>query len=358
MRIIHLSDIHLSKSNYKEFINFYQDALIKDLISFNKDKKIDVIVVTGDLVDKGGESLYDIDDFQDKSHYSCPYKIFEEIFIEPIILALDFPKENFLFIPGNHDIDENEILLKEEYGLSRTISVDNIDHYLEENSSFKHSHRIKKFKEFEKEFHLKNFNYHFTNNQSIFVYNDIGVNVGFVLVNDSWRCKSQKLDIDKGLFFGVNQIYDGLKILKNKDTELNIVLMHHPVEVFNEKNELERCFSISNIGFYLYGHYHSSEFKKHYQGSTDKCFGIRGRASVNKISEKSSSYSPGYQILDLNYEFKNIKMIIHYRQYKHEFNHFDYDPDACLGGRDTVDIKKHNLKVKPHSLDRSLFESK
>ncbi|MCL9803888.1 metallophosphoesterase [Flavobacterium amniphilum] len=358
MRIVHLSDIHLSKDNYQDFENYYKDALIGDLVDFNKAKKIDVIVITGDLVDKGGESLFEIDDFQDKTDYPCPYKIFEEAFIAPIVTALNLSRENFLFVPGNHDVDESEILLKEEYVLSKTLDFNNVNQYLKENLSFKHSYRIKKFKEFEKKFHNENFNYEYTNNQSTFVYKSDRVNVGFVLVNDSWRCRSQKLDIDKGLIFGVNQIYDGMNFLKRKETNLNIVLMHHPVKEFIDKEELERCFNTSEIGFYLYGHYHSNDFIKHYEGYLDKCFGIRGRASLNRISEKESSYSPGYQILDLDFEFKNVKMIIHYRQYKYKRNQFDYDTDACSGGRETVEINKHNMKSKPHSLDRRLFELK
>jgi len=129
MRIVHLSDIHLSKSNFDEFKNTYCEALIRDLISFDKEKKIDIIVITGDLVDRGGHSLYSIDGFEDKSIYSNPYSIFEKIFINPIISALGFSKENFLFVPGNHDIDEREILIKEEYDLKKILSIDNIDNH-------------------------------------------------------------------------------------------------------------------------------------------------------------------------------------------------------------------------------------
>lgn len=334
MRIVHLSDIHLSSCNCNDFENYFRDALIVDLLKFNNPKKIDVIVITGDLVDRGGHSLYEIDKYKDKKIYPSPYYIFEEVFITPIIKELNFPKENFLFIPGNHDIDESSILLKDEYEFTKNLNFENIDNKLKENFNFKHSERIRQFKEFEEYFHDGQSNYKFSNNESIFNYNYDGVNIGFILINDSWRCRSQKFDIDDKLMFGYNQFYTGLNKLKEFDTKVNIALIHHPIDDFQEKIAIVRCLNTSNIGFYLHGHYHSSDFKKHYEGSIDKCFGIRGRASLNNVNESNSSYQPGYQIIDLNFLFSVKITSIHYRQYQYELNYFDIDASACSNGID------------------------
>lgn len=363
MRIIHLSDIHLSKDNFEEFKNTFRQALILDLLDFNSSKKIDVIVITGDLVDKGGDSLYEIGGFENKTKYPSPYDIFEEIFINPIIEALCFSRENFLFVPGNHDVDESKILLKEEYEFTKNLNFDNIDYHLKENSNFKYSERIRKFKEFEEKFHNEQSNYRYSTNQSICSYDFENLKIGFILVNDSWRCRSQILKCDDRLMFGVNQFYNGLTTLREYNTSVNIALLHHPIENFRENELLERCLRISNISFYLFGHYHSNEFKKHYQGSLDNCFGIRGRSSLNKINESHPSYQPGYQIIDLDFQFKAMITAIHYRQYKYKFNHFDYDSDACLGGIDRgksnkgIEIKSNLQKNKQHSLNKSQFQS-
>lgn len=362
MRIVHLSDIHLSKSNFEEFRNTYCDALIRDLRSFNDSKKIDVIVITGDLVDKGGQSLYEIDGFEDKTLYPNPYIIFEKIFITPIINALGLSKDNFLFVPGNHDIDESEILLRDEYELTQKLTIDNIDEHLKSNIDFKYSKRIKNFKAFEEYFHNEQSNYEYSNNQSIFYYHFESLNIGFILINDSWRCRSQKLFGDDKLMFGVNQFYNGLNTLKSYDTKLNIALMHHPIDEFRESKELERCLNISNISFYLYGHYHDSDFKKHYQGSLTNCFGIRGRASLNKINEDNSSYQPGYQIIDLDFQFSRKITAIHYRKYKYDYNHFVYDTDACETGVDKGNLDrgielKSDIPNNVHYLNKSQFES-
>jgi 3',5'-cyclic AMP phosphodiesterase CpdA len=57
MRIVQLSDVHLSKENLEDLKNYYLQALIDDLKKFQAEKPIDVILFTGDLVDRGGESL-------------------------------------------------------------------------------------------------------------------------------------------------------------------------------------------------------------------------------------------------------------------------------------------------------------
>ena len=162
--------------------------------------------------------------------------------------------------------------------------------------------------------------------------------------------------------FGVNQFYNGLTVLKSYDTKINIGLLHHPMSEFNEQEDLERCLNVSNISFYLFGHYHSNDFKKHYYGSLDNCFGIRGRASLNKINEANVLYMPGYQIIDLDFQFTGKITAIHYRRYKYETNRFDHDIDACTGGIDKGKLNKGielkcNLESKTHFLDKRLFQS-
>lgn len=46
MRIVHLSDIHLNKNNFKDFEYFSMPSLIKDLEMFNHENKIDLILIT------------------------------------------------------------------------------------------------------------------------------------------------------------------------------------------------------------------------------------------------------------------------------------------------------------------------
>lgn len=61
MRIIHLSDFHLDKSKLKPFNNIvYQLECTLKMI--NEEKKIDLIIFTGDMINQGGRSFPTVED--------------------------------------------------------------------------------------------------------------------------------------------------------------------------------------------------------------------------------------------------------------------------------------------------------
>lgn len=95
MRILHISDIHLENHNINQV-----DAVIRELISAIKscdvNTPIEVVICSGDLVDKFGESFISI---------SHGYELFFRLIISPICEELHVPYSNFLVAPGNHDID-------------------------------------------------------------------------------------------------------------------------------------------------------------------------------------------------------------------------------------------------------------
>lgn len=97
LRILHLSDLHLVKENPA------MDALLmylnRSMDEIQKDGGIDLVIFTGDLIDKGGASFGDI---------NTAFKKFEEVVITPILEKLRLSKDRFVFIPGNHDT-ENDI---------------------------------------------------------------------------------------------------------------------------------------------------------------------------------------------------------------------------------------------------------
>jgi predicted MPP superfamily phosphohydrolase len=367
MRIVHLSDIHLSKENYTEFQNNYKDALIKDLKSYHSSIPIDLIVITGDLVDRGGHSLFEIPEFTDKGYIS-PYDIFNEVFIVPILEKLGITKDRFLFIPGNHDINEKEILLYEECEMLKNITNDNIKEYLQKNKTFTYSHRIRKFKEFEEKYHQDTDSYIFTNNQSTYIYKGKeDVKVGFLLVNDSWRCKSAKINKEDGThYFGIQQLHDGLEILEKEGTELNICLLHHYVDNFKEAAEVKGFFERKHIELLLYGHYHNPETNIFYT-PYGTCKGFRGRATLLNPNEKNSTFQPGYQIMDI--DLRNFKLNeIHYRKYNNrpEAKLFVADVDIApengidknkLNNGNGFDLPREGRKNNLSTLDKTHFKA-
>ena len=64
MRLVHLSDIHLSIDNVKQFHQYYLAAIVEDLKQINAEKIIDAVCITGDLIDKGGSSFETEDKYE------------------------------------------------------------------------------------------------------------------------------------------------------------------------------------------------------------------------------------------------------------------------------------------------------
>ena len=366
MRLVHLSDIHLSKDNYNEFQNNYKDALLKDLAIYHNSIPIDLIIITGDLVDKGGHSLFEILEFKD---FKSPYDIFDKIFIDPISDQLGIDKHKFLFIPGNHDIDEKEILLFDEKELVKNISDKNINEYLLENKSFKHSNRIRKFKEFEQQYHLENSSYIYSPNHSTYIYeNKNGCRVGFILVNDSWRCKSIKLAIenDNKHYLGVSQLYESLDYLNQNKTQLNICLLHHNLHDYKEEEEVKGILNRKNIELFLYGHFHSTETCILYTPSGN-CKGFRARAALFKPEEINSQYHSGYQILDFDLTSNFKVTAVHYRKYNHKEDSKAFISDnetAPMNGIDKnssnsnmgFDLPREGRENRKQYLNKDLFK--
>jgi predicted MPP superfamily phosphohydrolase len=368
MRIVHLSDVHLSKQNYNEFKNNVRDSLISDLKNYNNSNyPIDLIIITGDLIDKGGHSLKEIAEFE---KFDNPYRIFEQEFIEPIAAQLGISKEKFLFIPGNHDIDENEILWIDEKRLKSSLNKTTINDVLDKNKvEFNYNNiRIQAFKEFEKEYHLDNPNYIYSNNASTYIYKKgEDFTVGFILVNDSWRCSTCRVENAElnYHYFGVEQLYSSINLLKSNTPHLTISLFHHSLEDFIEKDEVERFLLNKKIGFYLYGHHHNTHSSNHIN-PIGSCYGFRGRATLNNPNEDSDDYKPGYQLYDINIGQSKIEKI-HFRRYEHKISRFvpdisfapnnGVDKNDPHGGKGYIINTSNSAKAMLDSLDQTNFKT-
>lgn len=360
MRIVHISDIHLSSKNFSEFEDNYVDALLETLEKEHKDNNIDIIVITGDLLDQGGHSLLQITRF---NHYLNPYKIFEDEFITPIKKRLSFDNSRFLFIAGNHDIDENEILWIDEKKMKKDIDKDSVNKFLEKNKEEITSNnlRIKKFKNFEEEFHKDSANYIFSNNESTYIYEtDENIKIGFALINDCWRCSTCKLhdDGDNLLYFGSKQLQNSLKIFKIENTTMNVVLTHHPLKMYAEQEEVKRIILNKDYHLHLYGDQHYHEYQN-YISANGSCLGIMARASFNNPNEPASKWQPGFQIIDIEFSKAIVEKITYYL---YVFDNTSFGYDSMIATPDGIDRTQRPLffdkvlpKINAQDLDRDKF---
>lgn len=355
MRIIHISDIHLSKSNFDEFESDYLKALLKTLKDEHDKENIDIIAITGDLVDQGGHSLFEVEKFEGKTD---PYEIFEDEFITPIKEHLKLKNSNFLFIPGNHDIDENQIKWVDEKKLKKIEADGDINLILKEirlDSHEKYSHRIKQFKDFEQRFHKESIGttYQFTRNQSTYIYEvNKDIKVGFALINDSWRCSTCELHtyFGKGLYFGYKQLNDALNLLAG--TTMNIVMTHHPIESYAEEEDIRDILTHKDYHLHLFGDKHRHKLSQ-LVSSSGGCFGIMARSALNKPKEKESEWQPGFHIITINFKQSFVEEI---KYYKYLPKRFCFTYDADIAPPDGKDISKHGLGFKKVGTDKAQLD--
>ena len=324
MRLIQLSDIHLNQENLTNLKDFYIEALLKDLASFNNERQIDLVLITGDLIDKGGESF----------GVENPYNIFKTEIIDKIITALNIDSGQILMIPGNHDIERRKIKEENEFFLAERLTLDLAN---ERSEKFRDefnddNERIQRFKEFEKEFHNSTPNYDYSNNESVYIYEKDGLKLGIALINDSWRCSSALKKEQH--FIGHRQLFRAQNKFKEYVTNMNIAVFHHPLNAINtdEKDEITSILKSKDFDVAIFGHSHRHEAEQ-LLSSNGGYLSINGRSAFSEPKEQSSRYQPGYNILDLDVNNRSYKLYA--RKYISSRFAFDKDTDSLQGGSES-----------------------
>ena len=114
MRIIHFSDFHLDYDQIKRSEDLV-GKMIQALQLVHQEKAIDLIVFSGDLIDRAG------------CHFSVPkmkngFEKFEEVVINSITSALGLAKNRFIFTLGNHDVDQKAETKRANTALTKKLS--------------------------------------------------------------------------------------------------------------------------------------------------------------------------------------------------------------------------------------------
>lgn len=329
IRILHLSDIHYDFSMSLDFKSFIMEPLMHDLANYKKERDFDLLIISGDLINKGGN----------KEDITITFLDFEEKFILPLLKVLDLSKDECFFVPGNHDIDRTLDDDITETGMEHYLgSVNIINQYIDANREKKIKdilpgmRRIIPYKEFERQFYLKyNEKHRLTNFESLFIKNINGLKVGISCFNSSWRCYDSTKDKGK-IILGERQIINSTDFMK--DLDVKIALMHHPLDWFNdiEKKYMD-SFIKSDYDLLFCGHTH--------QGSScSETSGVYGNILISRapanwqysIRESSIDYLNGYSIVD--YEYENECITVHNRMLSYE--HKKYVPNVHLGTDDGI----------------------
>jgi predicted MPP superfamily phosphohydrolase len=294
------------------------DALIPDVKAYHNEKPIDLLIFSGDLIDKGGESF--------EGDTEIALLSFVEKFIDPITSALSLPKNRVIIAPGNHDIDRKADDPVEEMGLRNTLLTPEIvNNYIDGGKQIG-IRRIFPFKRFEQLFY-KAYpeEFELTMYQSAFRTVLDSNTVGICSFNSAWRCFDSTND-KGGILLGERQVSNARRLLS--DCDIRIGIIHHPLNWLVDFD----CKIVSSMiekdyDLFFCGHVH--------EGSTWTRSTLYGKLFVS-IAPSNWNYNlrstdrflcNGYTVVDFDVNTSTI--ITHSRRYSHLKQCFD--PNTDLG---------------------------
>ena len=248
---IHLSDLHIRSETIWD-----SDQITSGLFSDIKQRiekqsfYPDAIFFTGDAVfgDYPSESIKD------------QYNLFAN-FLDTVrgLFSPEFPKDRIYLVPGNHDIDRNEVLDSDTLWLRDpkrslneiTSEISNI------SKSFRHwTNRQRAYREFISSYKLDHLDP--SNLQSVWhsIIEKNGTKIGIAGLNSSWSCATNG---EKGLLWMGAKWQANTLRLGIGDVDITIALVHHPSNwlVEQEDPDAERTWH-RKFNILLHGHEHKS----------------------------------------------------------------------------------------------------
>lgn len=323
IRILHLTDFHLNKKTLKDWDDFLKEAFLKKIEELQKENPIDLVLFTGDMIDKAGFDFKEIDDTIQPTTKAL--NKFKKHIIEPILEKLNIDISKFIICPGNHDINRNADKSFVESGLKTdltTIDAINVFTNSTEND-YLGIQRIKEYKDFEFELY-KGVDKKLHSKFKFSVIIDVnGKSVGISSLNSSWRCYD---DNDfKNLLIGENQENDNFMFIK--DCDLKIALMHHQLDWLSDvESKIIKSHVSSNYDLIFSGHVHQTDVE-YVQNLTGTSLRVVSPSGLNQIRQSDSNYMNGFSVIDYGESVK-----CNFLKYNHGLKIFVDNTDVCDKG--------------------------
>ncbi len=310
--ILHVSDLHMEERHRRD-IDIILGALYTDLVNLRDKESIkpDIVVFTGDLVKAGNNA----DEFA----------LAESKLITPLMETLGLSKDQFFFVPGNHDIendDSKQIIaagVRTKYDTTSALNdfLDKLD--LKENTFyFENSSNFRALRDRIDSKHKVEANKLF----STYKVNVKGLNIGIGCLNSAWLAYTGKSDERKVLVCErqVDSVLDYIK-----DCDIKIALMHHPLDwlVDFDRKDVEGILR-QKFDFLFTGHLHNPE-PNFTQNARGPLFQFEGGTLFN--GDRKTNYH-GYTIIKIEHD----KVGVYLRKYIDNGRRVDKDVDRAPDG--------------------------
>lgn len=346
LRILHLTDFHLNTKTLKDWNDYLKEPFLKKLNEIQEDKPIDIVLFTGDLIDKAGIDFKEIDGTTQPTTKALT--LFRNHIIEPILEKLNIDISRFVICPGNHDIDRNADKPFHESGLKNELnSIDKINSFTNQNEDeYDGIQRIKAYKDFE--FDLYSEVQEKLHGKFKFSLKMVinGKTIGVSSINSSWRCYGD--DDFKNLLVGENQVNDNYKFIK--DCDIRIALMHHQLDWISdvESSTIKKHIS-SDYNLIFSGHVHQTDIE-YVQNLAGASLRVVSPSGLNQIRQSDKDYVNGFSVIDYGEDVK-----CSFLKYNHGLKTFVDNTDVCDKG--VLEIKVNSSMVLNQSVNmQSLVE--
>lgn len=239
--ILHLSDIHLGKSENKWDSDVVLKSLLEDLSGFSAQENLipNIIIFSGDLAYSGVKEQYDLA---------------KEFFNKVSAIFQNTPK--WFVVPGNHDVNRKKIdAAYKQY--RNTLTADIVEKMMTDNTDEFQTFlkRQDDWKDFaQNQLKESGFNLCEIGNYVTGVIEHDENKIGIIGLNSSWACQDEE-DINK-LWIGKNQFERANSEIN--DVDFKIVVTHHPVNWLHQEESIwfKQRFQ-TQFNLYLHGHEHS-----------------------------------------------------------------------------------------------------
>ena len=284
---------------------------ISALSQIHKEKKIDLIVFTGDMIDKAGQTF-------EEPHISNALLLFEEKVIKSLIQELDLPSNRFVFTMGNHEVNRDVVSPDDEKDLKENLkSKADVDNYIlnkKESES-----RISEYNEYR--------NYYWNVNKGDaevkFTPFQLGVKmvidnlkIGINCLNTAWRCYDSKTDEHK-IVLGKSQITDSQRFFD--DCNIRLAIGHHHPNMMNqfEISTIHDLFTRNYDAFFC-GHTHDNDgaYMSRPHGS---CFYFTAPGTLSANESEQPKFRNGFMVIDYEHELRYVDAQCYYQDDNADF---------------------------------------
>lgn len=322
LRALHISDLHFHGDNHFDQ-KIVLNALIKDIAARSKERPIDIVIFSGDLVNAGTSN-----EMFSSAHNAL---------VRPILTSAGVSEERFFICPGNHDINR-EIVRKHpfiETGLTgHLISRDSINTFVEQYYTIDPTNvpLPEAFSRMESYYQSawgprKSRGAHLTPFSCIETIKLGDISLGVATFNTAWRCTGEADNADRGNLVLGERVID-LAADRLKGCTLKLAVFHHPTDWLRDADRAAVEGRLqAEFDAFFFGHVHTVSPQYSHQALGGAFYSQAGCLYQHR------DYFNGYSIVDFDVAGSRIDISAY--EYSDRIREFAPALGAIPGGKAT-----------------------